>query len=136
MQDYRLSIFYLEFLFWILTYHRIVATLSLLYRYYFGRRSFELAQLVLIPFSRGRSTGYSNRLHDFFITLPRCYKDVYISRFSLHTARLWVSLLMECYSFIYDLNCCKRRINRHLLAVGSFWRDFLHALFFLCLFYL
>ena len=35
--------------------------------YYFGKCSSELAQLVPLPFSRGRSTRYSDRLHDFFI---------------------------------------------------------------------
>ena len=38
-----------------------VASLSLLYMYYFGRCSSELAQLVSLPFSRGRSTRYSDR---------------------------------------------------------------------------
>ena len=41
-----------------------VASLSLLYRYYFGRCFSELAQLVPLPFFRGRSTHYSNRLPD------------------------------------------------------------------------
>ena len=34
-----------------LVQRRNVASLSLLYRYYFGRCSSELAQLVLLPFS-------------------------------------------------------------------------------------
>ena len=42
-----------------------VASLSLFYRYYFGRYSCELAQLVPLPYSRGRTTGYSDRLHNF-----------------------------------------------------------------------
>ena len=37
-----------------------VASLSLFYRYYFGRCSSELAQLVPLPFSRERSTHYSD----------------------------------------------------------------------------
>ena len=41
--------------------------------YYFGRCSSELAQLVPLPFSRGRSTRYSDTLHDFSVTIPRCY---------------------------------------------------------------
>ena len=49
-----------------LAHRRNVASLSLFYRYYFGRCSSELAQLVPLPFSRGRSTRYSDRLHDFF----------------------------------------------------------------------
>ena len=51
---------------------RNVASLSLFYRYYFGRCSSELAQLVPLPFSRGRSTRYSDRLHDFSVTISRC----------------------------------------------------------------
>ena len=50
-----------------LAHCRNVASLSLFYRYYFGRCSSELAQLVPLPYSRGR-------LHDFSVTIPRCYK--------------------------------------------------------------
>ena len=53
-----------------LAHWRNVASLSLFYRYYFGRSSSELAQLVLLPFSQGRSTCFSDRLHDFSVTIP------------------------------------------------------------------
>ena len=43
---------------------RNVASLSIFYRYYFGRCSSEMSQLVPLPFSRGGSTHYSDRLHD------------------------------------------------------------------------
>ena len=56
-----------------LAHHLNVASLSLFYRCNFGRCSSELAQLVPLPFSRGRSTRYSDRLHDFSVTIPRCY---------------------------------------------------------------
>ena len=52
-----------------LAHRRNVANLSVFYRYYFGRRSSELAQLVPLPYSRGRSTRYSDRLHDFSVFL-------------------------------------------------------------------
>ena len=97
-----------------------VASLSLFYRYYFGRCSSELAQLVPLPLSRGRSTRYSNRLHDFSVTIPRCYKDVYVNSFFSCTAKLWNSLPIECLTLTYDLSGFKSRINRHLLTVGSF----------------
>ena len=45
-----------------LAHCRNVASLSLFYRYYFGGRSSELAQSVPLPFSRGRSNRYSDRL--------------------------------------------------------------------------
>ena len=47
-----------------------VASLSLFYRYYFGRCSPELAQLVPLPYSQGRSTRYSDRLHGMIFLSP------------------------------------------------------------------
>ena len=103
-----------------LAHRRNVASLSLFYRYYFGRCSSELTQLVSLPFSRGRSTRYSDRLHDFSVTIPRCYKDVYVNSFFPRTAKLWNSLPIESFPLTYDLSGFKFRINRHLLTVGSF----------------
>ena len=83
-----------------LAHHRNLASLNLFYGYYFGRCSSELAELVPFRYSRGRSTRYSDRLHYFSVTIPRCYKDVYLRK--------------EVYTR-------KSRINRHLLTtVGSF----------------
>ena len=65
-----------------------VTSLSLFYRCLFGRCSSELAQLALLLFPQGRSTPYSDRLHDFSVTIPRCYKDV-----------------MSKVSFLAQLNC-------------------------------
>ena len=103
-----------------LAHRRNVVSLSLFYRYYFGRCSSELAQLVPLPFSRGRSTRYSERLHYFSVTIPRFYKDVYVNSFFPRTAKLWNSLPIECFPLTYDLSGFKSRINRHLLTVGSF----------------
>ena len=55
-----------------LAHRRNVASLSLFYRYYFGRCLSELAELVPLPYFQGRSTRYSDRLHDFSVTIPRC----------------------------------------------------------------
>ena len=103
-----------------LAHRRKVASLSLFYRYYFGKCSSELVQLVPLPYSRGRSTRYSDRLHDFSVTIPRCYKDVYVNSFFPRTARLWNSLPVECFPLTYDLSGFKSRINSYLLTVGSF----------------
>ena len=77
-------------------------------------------QVTFMYFHRGRSTRYSDRLHDFSITIPRCYKDVYVNSFFPRTARLWNSLPIECFPLTYDLSGFKSRINRYLLTVGSF----------------
>ena len=85
------------------------ASLSLFYRYYIGRCSFEVAQLVPLPFSRGRSSHYSDILHDFSVTIPRCYKDVYVNSFFPRTAKLWNSQHIECFPLTYDLSGFKSR---------------------------
>ena len=78
-----------------------VASLSLFYRYYFGRCSSELAQLVPLPYSWESSTCYSDRLDDFSFTIPRCYKDVYVNSFFSLKARLWNCVPIECFPLIY-----------------------------------
>ena len=98
---------------------RNVASLSLFYRYYFGRCSSELAKLVPFPYSRGRSSRYSDRLDDFSFIITRCYRGVYVSSFFPRKARLWTSLPIEGFPLPYDLSGFKSRINIHLLAVGS-----------------
>ena len=97
-----------------------VASLSRFYRYYFSRFPSELAQLDPLSYSRGRSTRYCYRFPDFCVTIPKCYKDVYVNGFFPRTARLWNSLPIECFPLTYNLNDFKSRINRHLLTVGSF----------------
>ena len=66
--------------------HRNIASLSLFNRHYFGGCSSELVELVPLPYSRGRSTRYSNRLHDFSVTTLRCYNVVYVNSFFPRTA--------------------------------------------------
>ena len=90
------------------------------YRYYFSRCLSELAELITIPYSQGRSTRHSDRQHDFSETIPRCYKDFCVNSFLPRRARLWNSLSIECFSLTYDLSDVKLRINRQLLTVGSF----------------
>ena len=98
---------------------RNVTSLSLFYRYYFGRGSSEPAELVLLPYPQGRSTRSSDRLHDFSVTIPRCYKDVYVNSLFPSKARLWNSLPIKCFPLTYDISDFKSRINRLLLTVGS-----------------
>ena len=74
--------------------------------------SSELAGLVPLSYSRVRSTRYSDRLHDFSVTIPKCYKDVYVNSFFPCTAKLWNSLPIECFPLTYDLSGFKSGINR------------------------
>ena len=74
-----------------------VVSLSLFYRYYLCRCYYELAQLVPLPDSWGRSTCYSDKLHDFSVIIPRCHKDVYVNSFFPCMARSWNSLPIEYF---------------------------------------
>ena len=103
-----------------LAHRQNVASLRLFCSYYFSRCSSELDRLVRLPFSRGRSTRYSDKLHGFSVTIARYYKDVYANSFFLRTAKLWNSLPIECFPLTYDLSGFKSRIKKHLLTVGSF----------------
>ena len=87
-----------------LAHRRNVASLSLFYRYYFGRCFSELTQLVPLRFSRERSTRYSDGLHDFSVTIPRCYKDVYVNSVFPRPAKLWNSLPIESFPLTYNLS--------------------------------
>ena len=98
-----------------LAHRRNVASLNVFYRYCFGICSSEVAQLFALPYSRGKPTRYSDRLHDFSVTILRCYNS-----FFPRTARLWNSLPVECFPLTYDLSGSKSRINRYLLTVGFF----------------
>ena len=104
-----------------LVHCRNIGSLSLFYRYYFGICSSELTQLVRLPYSRGRSTCYSDRLHVIlspFLDLTRMYVNSFFPRtVSSCFPRLWISLPIECLPLTCDLDGFKARINRHLLTV-------------------
>ena len=57
-------------------------------------------------------------MHDFSVTIPRCYKDVYVNSFFLCRARLWNSLPIDWFPLICDLSGIKSRISGHLLSAG------------------
>ena len=87
----------------------------------FGRCSSELVQLVPLPYSQGIiSTRYSDKLHDFSVTIPRSYKDVYVSNLCHRTTRFCTSVPIEYFPLTYYLNSFKSTINKHHLTVGSF----------------
>ena len=83
--------------------------------------SSEMAELVPLSYSRRRSSHYSYKLHDFSVTIPRCYKDFYVNSFFPCTAaRLWNCLPVECFPLTLDLNGLKSRVDRQFLSLTSF----------------
>ena len=89
--------------------NQLIVEMCKSFRYFFGRCSSELVELVPLAYFRWRSTYYSNRLHNFSVTIPRCFKDVYVNNFFPRTFRLWNSLPAECFPLNSDLNGFKSR---------------------------
>ena len=85
-----------------LAYHQNVVSLSLFHRYYFGRCSSELAEPLPFPYSQGRCARYSDRSQNFSVTIPTCYKDVYVNSFFPRTAGRRNSLPIECFLLTYE----------------------------------
>ena len=73
-------------------------------KYYFGRCSSELAKLVPLPYSHRKLTPYSDRLHDFPVVIPRCYKDDHVNSFFPATFGLCNSVPTKCFCHSASLN--------------------------------
>ena len=86
-----------------LVHLRNVASISLFCRYYFGRCSSELAKLVPFPHSRGRCTRYSNRLHDFPVTILDVARMPRSTLSFLAQLGSGGSLPVECYPWTYTV---------------------------------
>ena len=92
---------------------------------FYSRCSLELAQLVLLPFSQGRSTCYSDRLHDFSVNINK-WKDFYVNSFFPCAVRSWNSLPIECFPLTYDLSGFKSRIPLNTSLVWYIWSSGLY----------
>ena len=73
--------------------------------------------MVPLPYSCDRSNRYSIRLQDFSLTIPGCYKDVYLNSFFLLTLRPRNSLPAECFPLSYDLNDLKDTLKTYIYNV-------------------
>ena len=103
-----------------LSHRRDVAGLSLFYKYYYGKCSSELADLVSPKRVTVRSTRFSEQMHRHTVNSPmsgtKFYQSgYYTSSFCPRTASLWNSLTNECFPSDYDLRAFKGRVNKFLL---------------------
>ena len=78
-----------------------------------------MAELVALPYPRGTSTLYSNRLNDFSGANPRCYEDVFVTSFFLAQVDSGSICLKKTFLWPTDLNAFNSTIYRHLLSFGS-----------------
>ena len=88
-----------------LAHCRNAAILRLFDRYWFA------AEMVFLSYSRGKSTRYSDRLHDFSFTVHICLKDFYSNTFFPRISRLRYFSTVKCF-LSNDLNGFESRVNR------------------------
>ena len=100
-----------------LSHRRNVASLSLLYRYYNGKCSKELHEMVPPKRTFVRNTRFSSNVHPHFLEVETAHQNFHMQSFFPRTATLWNSLPAHCFPDRYDLFSFKRRVNRFLLSV-------------------
>ena len=61
----------------------------------------EYVWLLIIYLLVGVYTSHTDWLHDFYVTISRCYKGDYVISFIPGTARLWNSLPLECFPLTF-----------------------------------
>ena len=86
-----------------LSHRRDVASLSLFYKYYYGKYSSELADLVPPKGVTVRSTRFSEQMHRHTVNSPMGRIKFYQSSFFSCTTALWNPLTNECFPADYDL---------------------------------
>ena len=97
-----------------LSHRRNVASLSLFYRYFYGKCSDELHLLVppVRDFPIRTRFAKSSEAHPHFLKIatPRCkfHSDSFFPR----TAAMWNSLPPECFPPEYNLDLFKSRVNK------------------------
>ena len=99
-----------------LSHRRSVASLCLFYRYFHGKCSTSLSNLVPPVRVFERETRLSACSHPYTVAVPRCRTKSYSSSFFPRTASLWNSLPGACFPSSYDLQSSKRNINSYLLC--------------------
>ena len=107
-----------------LSHRRDVASLNLFYKYYYGKCSSELVDLIPLKRFSVRSTHFSEQVHRHTVNSLLCRTTFYQSSFFPRTAALWNSLTNECFPPDYDLTAFKGRVNKFLLLMcsgGFFW---------------
>ncbi len=99
-----------------LSVRRDVASLSLFYRYYFGRCSSALSESVPKPQVFSRNTRRASPTACYHVETERTGTVSRSNSFFVRTSKLWNKLPLTCFPNQYNLGSFKRRVNRHLMS--------------------
>ena len=97
-----------------LSVRRDVASLSLFYRYYFGRCSPALSDCVPQPKVFSRSTRAASSSSMFQVESERSRTVSRSRSFFVRTSQMWNRLPQSVFPERYDVSSFKRRVNRLL----------------------
>ena len=93
-----------------LSARRIVASLSLFYRYYNKHCSSELFGRIPPPLRRARTTRLSTHSHSFSVHLSTPRLNIYKNSFMYTSCKVWNTLPVSIFPSYFDLNTFKRRV--------------------------
>ena len=91
-----------------------VASLSFFYRYFHGRCSDALHQMVPPLKKFGRRTWLVNISHQYLLDIPKVKSKFHSQSFFPRTAVIWNSLPKSCFPDIYNLRLFKSKVNKFL----------------------
>ncbi|KAL7632441.1 UNVERIFIED_CONTAM: hypothetical protein RMT77_017217 [Armadillidium vulgare] len=97
-----------------LSSRRIVASLSLYYRYYNGHCSSELSRRIPPPLRRARATRLFTQSHPFSVQLSDPRLNRYALSYMYSTGKVWNTLPSSIFPTSYDLHTFKRRVSGHV----------------------
>lgn len=97
-----------------LEHRRRVACLAIYYKYFFGKCSDEINDLMLPAVKVSRPTRSSAKFHPFCVDVPFCKTQSHGSSFLIRVSKLWNKLPLAVFTLEqdYNLNLFKKKINR------------------------
>ena len=99
-----------------LGHRRNVSCIVVFYKYYFGKCSSGLSELIRPPQVLARNTRLSGRCHAFTVaTISHRTTHYRENSFFTRTARLWNDLPANIFPEYFNISVFKARVNQHFL---------------------
>ena len=94
------------------SHRRLVAELSIFYRFFHGHCSLEIKTIIPDPLKHLRPTRSSTQSHPFQVTLSNPRTLPHKSSFIPRTCQLWNTLPSTSFPESYNLSCIKSNITK------------------------